>query len=225
MDFEKYWFKKFSTSVESEVTEEKKKDILDRSDDLSEYSSREEVFKWTENALIKLHKTVDKETQRHIMLRCACHYPESDFDDLKTLYSKTKDIKLIHKKLREKFDQFLFSLNIKKRYKKEILQRKMRLAGNLEDNSIIATKIPKSAYITNWFEEEDKNKKRQIYCHCPRIRDVLINQEKKLPEIYCYCGAGFYQNIWETILQRPVKVEVIESVMNGGNVCKIQIHL
>jgi len=225
MDFEKYWLKKFSTSVESVVTEEKKKEILDGSAVLSEHSSRDEVFSWTENALMKLNKIVDKETQKHIMLRCACHYPSRDLDDLKTLYSKTKDIKLVHNKLQEKFEQFLSSLNIKQRYKEEILKRKMGLAGNLENNYIIATKIPKSAYIASWFEEEDKNKKRQIYCHCPRIRDVLIDQEKKLPEIYCFCGAGYYQNIWETILQRPVKVEVIESVISGGDVCKIKIHL
>jgi len=42
---------------------------------------------------------------------------------------------------------------------------------------------------------------------------------------YCYCGAGFYKGIWEEILQRPVEVEVLESVLSGGEVCKIVIHL
>ena len=44
-------------------------------------------------------------------------------------------------------------------------------------------------------------------------------------EEYCYCGAGFYKGIWETILGEQVRVEVLESVMMGGDVCKIAIHL
>jgi len=42
---------------------------------------------------------------------------------------------------------------------------------------------------------------------------------------YCYCGAGFYKGIWEEILQEPVEVEVLESVLKANEVCKIAIHL
>jgi predicted hydrocarbon binding protein len=46
-----------------------------------------------------------------------------------------------------------------------------------------------------------------------------------LSPTYCYCGAGFYQGIWEEIMQRPFEVEVLESVLAGGDVCRIAIHL
>jgi predicted hydrocarbon binding protein len=42
---------------------------------------------------------------------------------------------------------------------------------------------------------------------------------------YCYCGAGFYKGVWEEILQRPVEVEVLESVMRGDEVCTVAIRL
>jgi predicted hydrocarbon binding protein len=42
---------------------------------------------------------------------------------------------------------------------------------------------------------------------------------------YCYCGAGYYQAIWQEILQRPVEVEVRQSVLQGDDVCTIAIHL
>jgi predicted hydrocarbon binding protein len=45
-----------------------------------------------------------------------------------------------------------------------------------------------------------------------------------VPRLYCYCGAGFYQDIWETVLGRPVEVEVLETVLEGGEVCRIAIH-
>jgi len=52
-----------------------------------------------------------------------------------------------------------------------------------------------------------------------------VGDDPQLPLEYCYCGAGFYKGIWETILREPVRVEVLESVMHGGDVCKIAIHL
>ena len=46
-----------------------------------------------------------------------------------------------------------------------------------------------------------------------------------LPASYCYCGAGYYKGIWEEVLQRPVEVEVLESVLDGGDVCRVAITL
>jgi predicted hydrocarbon binding protein len=73
-------------------------------------------------------------------------------------------------------------------------------------------------------QESDPEKRRQFYCHCPRIRDVLKSGET-IPPIYCYCGAGFYKGIWEEILQQPVQVELLESVLMGDDVCTIRIDL
>jgi predicted hydrocarbon binding protein len=56
------------------------------------------------------------------------------------------------------------------------------------------------------------------------VRDG-VGEQPQLPGTYCYCGAGFYQGIWETVLREPVQVEVLESVMQGGEVCKIAVHL
>jgi predicted hydrocarbon binding protein len=56
------------------------------------------------------------------------------------------------------------------------------------------------------------------------VREILKYGET-LPKTYCYCGAGFYKGIWEEILQKPVEVEVLESVLDRGEVCKIAIYL
>lgn len=47
----------------------------------------------------------------------------------------------------------------------------------------------------------------------------------KLYPTYCYCGAGFYKGIWEEILKKPVKVEVLKTVMKGDDICQIAIYL
>jgi predicted hydrocarbon binding protein len=49
--------------------------------------------------------------------------------------------------------------------------------------------------------------------------------DQPLSPTYCYCGAGFYKGIWEEITQQNVEVELLESVLQGDDVCKIAIHL
>ena len=97
-------------------------------------------------------------------------------------------------------------------------------AGVREGNTIIATKIPKSGYLVQYMNELDPDKRRALYCHCPRIRGVLKTSQT-IPPIYCYCGAGFYKGMWEEILQEPVEAELLESVLKGDKVCKVAIYL
>lgn len=225
-DFDKYWLRVFSMCLDDEVGEKIRDEILLGSEKISSETDREEVFQWTKQALAKLDSFVDEEKKITIMTGCACQYPRANLKHLKKLYAETRDLKLIHQKMQEEFEVFIDEkLKLEDKYKKEIVKRNMGQAGILEGNTIIATKIPKSAFIKEWFEESDPAEKRAIYCHCPRIRGAMNNLDNELPMYHCYCGAGFYKGIWEEILQKPVKVEVLETVMNDGEVCKIAIDL
>jgi predicted hydrocarbon binding protein len=42
---------------------------------------------------------------------------------------------------------------------------------------------------------------------------------------YCYCGAGWYKQLWEGILGQPVRIEVLKSVLQGDDRCTFAIHL
>ena len=48
---------------------------------------------------------------------------------------------------------------------------------------------------------------------------------ERLPASYCYCGAGYYKDMWEYILGSPVEVEVLTSVLQGDDECSIAICL
>ncbi len=127
--------------------------------------------------------------------------------------------------LQEQFEAFLRdSLALEEAYVEEVVSRGWGLAGILEGRRILATKIPKSGYLAAYLVETDREKRMQLYCHCPRVRDVLKTGES-LPATYCYCGAGFYKGIWEEILQEPVEVEVLGSVLARDEVCSIAIYL
>ena len=46
-----------------------------------------------------------------------------------------------------------------------------------------------------------------------------------LSDTHCFCGSGWYDQLWEGILGRPVDVEVLQSILKGDDCCTFAIHL
>jgi len=225
VDFERSWLSKLSDCLHRITGEEIRKKVLKDSEKLTSGASQKEIIDWTAEAMRRLDALVDEEKRTEIMTGCACHYPESDLHEIRKTYEETGDIDLVHKMLHGKFISFLKdSLKLSNELMEDIVNRGWGLAGVKKGNTIIATKIPKSGHLVDYMKEADPQKKRALYCHCPRIREA-IRSKTRISPTYCYCGAGFYKAIWEYILQQLVKVELLESVLQGDDVCKVAIHL
>jgi hypothetical protein len=226
LDFERQWLGKFARCIENATGEAVCETVMKGSEHLSDASPRGDVVEWSRTAMDRLASLVEQKTRAEIMTGCACQYPRADLQDVRETYEKTKNIDVAHAMLQEKFVSFLRdSLKLTETLIRDIVERGWGLAGVRKGSSIIATKIPKSGFLEAYLHETDRDKKRALYCHCPRVRDMLKDNGTGLPVTYCYCGAGFYKGIWEEILQKPVVVEVLESVMEGDDVCTIAIHL
>jgi predicted hydrocarbon binding protein len=224
-DFDRYWLDKFSRCLEEQAGTEVRTVIMQGSEALSRNSDRQEIAAWTRSALDRLESLIDESEKKAIMTGCACQYSKSDLQDIQQRYAETQDLNIVHSMLQQRFENFLReSLELENSMVNEIINRGWGLAGTIDGNTIIATKIPKSGLLVEYLNESDPQKRRQYYCHCPRVREI-VKYGETLPRTYCYCGAGFYKGIWEEILQKPVEVEVLESVLDGGEVCKIAIHL
>lgn len=224
-DFEKSWLAKLSSGLEEMVGSEIRDKIMAGSEELSDGSERNAIIAWSKQAMDRLNELVDEKKRREIMTGCACQYPVAGLQDLKKKYAETADISVVHGMLQERFVSFLKNtLELDDNIVEDIVSRGMGLAGELRGKVIVATKIPKSGYIHEYLAEKDSAKRRAIYCHCPRIRNALKTNTEISPT-YCYCGAGYYKGIWEEILQRPVEVELLNSVLKGDDACRIAIHL
>jgi hypothetical protein len=225
LDFEQSWLQKLSTCLLEVAGEEVQAQVMAGSEDLSVSSSRQEVIGWTQQAMERLEALVAEEERQRVMTGCACQYPKDDLVDVRQMWQATGDLDRAHGMLKARFESFLESdLELDEALIEEIVTRGWGLAGVREGSTIIATKIPKSGFLVEYMRESDPERKRQYYCHCPRIRDVLQSRETLSPT-YCYCGAGYYKGIWEEILQQPVEVELLESVLQGDEVCKVTVHL
>jgi hypothetical protein len=224
-DFERYWLSQLAASLSVWAGEKVRDQVIASSTSLSDRSERAAVIAWTQGAVTRLEARVDGATAQRVMLDCACQYPPGDLQGARRAYLNSRDIDRAHRILQAQFESFLTGvLGLDDGTVGEVISRGWGLAGVRDGNRILATKIPKSGYLVDYFREPDPERRRQIYCHCPRVRDAL-QHGAELPALYCYCGAGYYRGIWETILGQPVRVEVLESVLNGGQVCTVAIHL
>ena len=224
-DFERAWLDKFDTCLQDTVSEVIRQQIMSGSEGLSAVSNRNAVIDWTQTALDRVDGLLTATQKRSVLTRCACRYPQAGLLPIKEHYQKTGDIVSAHSMFQAQFETMLRDvLSLDETLVAQIVELGWGSAGVIESDRIVATKIPKSGYLAEYMQTSDPEQKRQLYCHCPRIRASLSTSTRISPT-YCYCGAGFYQGIWEEILQQPVRVEILESVLGGGDVCKIAIYL
>jgi hypothetical protein len=224
-DFDRSWRQKLAKNITSAVGADLRDEILHSIENINCGPEPTRSIGWTRQAIELLEDKLTEETCRDIMTGCACHYPLDQLESLRALYLQTRDIKLVHAALQEQFETFLrHTLQIDETMIADVISRGWGAAGILEKRRIIATKIPKSGYLERYLQESDPEQRRSYYCHCPRVRDAVASGQE-LPKLYCYCGAGFYRHMWETILQSAIQVEVLESVLSGGEVCKVLIKL
>jgi predicted hydrocarbon binding protein len=224
-DFERYWLDKFSRCLGAVAGEQVRQKVLAGSEGFHAETNRDEVMAWTQAAMDRLESLVDEEQARAILTGCGCPYPREQLGEMRRVYAETGDVDRVHKILQEHFEAFLRdTLQLAEALIGQVVGRGWGLAGVKQGNTIIATKIPKSGFLVQYMDESDPEKRRAIYCHCPRVRDA-VQSGVRISETYCYCGAGFYKGVWEEILQRRVTVEVLESVMQGDEVCKVAIRL
>ncbi len=216
---------KAAGSLDRIAGEEIGRQVMQGSEGLSSGSRPQEAIDWPRRAMERLDSVLDEQRKRAVMTACACQYPKPALQAARQEYQGTKNVDRVLQILQQQFDSFLQeNLRLSRDLISEIASRGWGLTGVRQGSSIIATKIPRSGYLIEYMQETDPARRRQLYCHCPRIRMVLESSQTS-SSTYCYCGAGFYQGISEEILQEPVEVEALETVLQGHDVCVFAVRL
>jgi hypothetical protein len=85
------------------------------------------------------------------------------------------------------------------------------------------TKIPFAP--GDWLEEKDPKMKRYLACHCPLARAAILSEDAEIPPDWCYCSAGYHRLMFEEVLERPVEIELLESVLAGDDRCRFRLRI
>lgn len=55
-------------------------------------------------------------------------------------------------------------------------------------------------------------------CYCPFVNDNI----QDIPGSYCECTKGWTKQVFETAFQRPVAVEIEQTIIRGADSCKMR---
>lgn len=58
-------------------------------------------------------------------------------------------------------------------------------------------------------------------CYCGSVSQT----RQPFSATYCLCSCGWYRGLFEALLQRPVEVELLGSIIQGDENCQFLIHL
>lgn len=99
--------------------------------------------------------------------------------------------------------------------------------GVREGDRIIVSKIPYK--VDEYLRETDPARKRYLACHCPFVRASLLpdadRKSDPVPDTWCYCTGGFTKLIFDVLYEQDTQVELLESVLSGGDYCKFAITI
>ncbi|MCK5760196.1 MAG: hypothetical protein KAH33_02810 [Candidatus Delongbacteria bacterium] len=210
--FEKQWMNKLFNGI-------KKTEICKNID--SETENKEIIEKI--NVIIDiLKKEFSSDEVKDIMTGCACVRPHAELGFLRQEYLISKDIGKVHKMLQEFFESFIKDYKqLDEKQMDTIRESGWGMAGKYYGDYIEVSKIPKEFH--EYFNETEEDMKKYRYCHCPRIRNVFKDGKRSPDKVYCYCGGGFYKDMWEHILNREVKIELVKALTNGDDECRYKI--
>jgi hypothetical protein len=187
---------------------------------------------FTQKIMERLESKLDTEEYRQVLSSNLHFVPDDEFYSDRETFEKSNDIESFLKNRHAEYAHELEEYAKQKTlyYTQEVddevveYVRKTQTCqvGVKEGNVIYVTKIP---YMTKKFlHETDQRMKRYYACHCPWVREA-IKQDIKISSEFCNCSAGFEKRLWDVIFGRPVKADVLQTVLKGDSVCQFAIHI
>jgi hypothetical protein len=107
----------------------------------------------------------------------------------------------------------------------EYVKNDPRIEVGVRDGNIIrAIKIPHETI--KFLDEKDEKMKAYYYCHCPWAKETIKDgTSDEIPPVFCNCSGGYYKSYWEIVLDQPVEVKTVETVLKGDPYCLFEIQL
>lgn len=214
-DFEKIWRKRVEDNIRNENNPELSQ--------IYENIQEKDPVNFSRSLISNLRENLSDSKIRNLFSNCACHMPKEKLIEVKKIYELSNSMEVARKELEVMFikDIKLYK-QLSDDHVEDIIKRGWGAAGKYHEGYIVATKIPSRFH--EYFSESDPMKKAYNYCHCPRVRNELLNG-RNLDSVYCNCGGGFYKGIWEYITGRTINVTVLKNLFDGDDVCQFKISI
>ena len=194
------WTRRFTTKLETVLGSDVKEELLAPMSGLDIDSPADVRQKALCESLSILERKTDDDQQYEILSHCAHVFPVELIPPMRDIFRSTGDI-----------DTVIEAMLSKGGFYPKLLRR--------EGSIIYSEKSP--ANPTAYKEAKTDAERRRAYCFCPLIRDCLDDA----PIIFCNCSAGWPKQLWEGILETPLKIDIVQALTKGDDTCEFAIHL
>jgi hypothetical protein len=188
--------------------EESRQEVMTGSEALSVGSSIPERFEWTKGMVQKLDTMADDDQRYEIFSRCAHVFPKSQIAKLGVVFEETRSQTGDPWRAVDAVIDFM------------IADPGWGVQPVRQGTTIYASKNPRNP--EGYAQAQTDAERKRAYCFCPLIRDHL---DSGMSDTFCYCSAGWERQQWEGAIGRPVRVDVVRSLLKGNNLCEFAIHL
>ncbi len=193
------WTGLLAQGIEETLGPEARDHVMEGAEALTLETARDERLEWVKAALLRLDGIADEEQKYWAVSPCADCYPVWRIEKLRQVYMDTGSVDKVLEEM--KGDTEWYSTPYR------------------EGNLIYHTKVPYDREA--WEAATDKEARRRVYCHCALVQDRI----DEVSPTYCYCGTGWVRQVWEGVLETPIRVEVLKSLPAGDDECQFLIHL
>ncbi len=202
------WDQLLAEHINRVLGNEKASQISPKNEGLKLTSTVQERFDWVREAVTGLESAVGERECYEILSSCAHVFPPDQIAKLREVFLAAE----------EQIGDRLAAVDAVIDFMGEDpgWGERPRREGNI----IYSSKNPRDP--AGYEKADTLEEKRKAYCFCPLIRDKL---DQGMPASFCYCGAGWYRQQWEGAIGEPLGIEIISSLLTGGDHCEFAIHL
>ena len=202
------WNKKLAFGVERVLGAEAHDAVMRGSEKLEIESGVDVRFEWVKDMLARLDGLADVYQKWDILSGCAHVFPVGQISKLAAVFNETKSR---NEDSLQAVDAVIAFMDADPGW----------VEGGVRDGyTIYAAKKPRDPKA--YAQAQTDLERRQAYCFCPLVRNKM---DQGMPLDFCNCGSGWYRQQWEGATGRPVRIDIVQSVLRGDEQCKFAIHL
>lgn len=198
------WDRLLAEGVENTLGAAARQQVMEGVEEIRPASSIDAYTEWIRGAMERLDSLTDDPEEKYQCLSgCAHVFSDERIAHLRSLYERRGEI-----------DDVLHEM-----YKDPAWYEDPVRKGNV----LYMRKVP---YDPEGYEKgATPVERRQAYCHCAFVRPYLDQVPSRMSPTFCWCGSGWYRRLWEGILEQPIKIEHVETLLQGNDQCTLTITL
>jgi effector-binding domain-containing protein len=193
------WEDLFAESVGRVLGEDARAKVVQGIESLTPHSSLDDRVRWVNAAMGRLDERTDEVQKFEALSPCADVFPQERIEKLRAIYEQSRSVDDVLDAMSQDPDWY---------------------ESPVRDGDVIyMDKIP---FDRQGYEQATSvAERKKCRCHCPIARQRL----DEISPTMCYCSTGWYRQLWEGILGKPVRVKLLRCMTRGADSCQFAIHI